>query len=119
MEQTTKRKALLSIDMVKDAKGRFACKAVGITMGVSKARASVIIRQLVEQGYCLKTGSREYSLLEKADREIESLQRKSADIGSRFQYLEPRLRKEIVSLILAHGSDDLISAIGKDQGDDF
>lgn len=119
MEEATKRKALLSIDAVKDAEGRFSCKAVGITMGVSKARASVIIRQLVEQGYCLKSASRDYALLDKAYREIESLRRQAADMMARFSWLEARLRKEVVSLILSQGSDDLISAIGKVQNEGF
>lgn len=113
MEEITKRRALLSIDKVKDGEGRFACKAVGITLGVSKARASVILRQLADEGYCRKGNCRDYLLLEKAEAEIRRLKGQAKALSERLGHLDPRIRKELVGLLLSHGSEELIDLLCK------
>ncbi len=113
MEETTKRKALLCIDKARDEEGRFACKAVGITMGVSKARASVILHCLAKEGYCLKGDRRDYLLLEKAEAEIKRLKGQAKALSEHLGHLDPRIRKELVDLLLSHGSEELIDLLCK------
>lgn len=113
MEEITKRRALLCIDKVKDGEGRFACKAVGITLGVSKARASVILRRLADEGYCRKGDCRDFALLPKGAEQIRWLNARLRALEQRLDWAGPKARKEIVLLLLTHGSDELLSEFDK------
>lgn len=112
MEASTKRRVLLGIGKVKGEAGLFSFKALGLSLGLSKARISVLLSEMFASGDCLRLSGRDGALSEKGEAELSFLRGLEERLQTRLEGIFGKDAKALSQLIVVNADEKLLGKLG-------
>lgn len=113
MEKATLIRAMLSIKPNLDKRGYFTSKSLAYSLKVSKARTSVIVAYLVNEGYCAKAGTRDLILTDKGTMKMAEIEADLTRLALALDSLSLPQKKEVSGLLYAYGSTRMLEQLLK------
>lgn len=111
MEASTRRRVILGIGRTKGKDGLFSFKALGLSLGLSKARISVLLSELFASGDCLRRSGRDGALSEKGEAELLRLLNLERNLQTRLEGQFGKEARPLSRLILLSADDKLLEKI--------